>query len=63
MNNREIFVFTTALVLAAGMLYRRYFKRDKGKNGRHSKRSSGPMHSSSSENEEYEPYSKKKDEE
>lgn len=63
MNNREIFIFTTALVLAAVILYRRYFKKDKGKNGRHSMRSSGPISPSSSENEEYEPYSKKKDKE
>jgi hypothetical protein len=60
MDNKEIFVFTAALVLAAALLYRKYFKKDKGKNGPDSKGPSGSMSSPSAENEEYEPYSKKK---
>jgi hypothetical protein len=63
MTNREIFVFTTALLIAAAMLYRKYFKKDKGKYDSHPKKPSGTKFLSSSEDEAYEPYTKKNEKE
>lgn len=60
MDNKDIILFSTALVIAALLLYRKYFKKEKSGSEPGMDRSANSGLSSSSEKDEYEPYSGKK---
>jgi len=59
MDKVEIIVFSAAFAIVAVRLYQKYIKKDKGKSGTDTKTSPGSMFSSSSKDDDYEPYSKK----
>ena len=59
MKKIEIIALSAAFIIVAVRLYQRYIKKDKGKSGTDTKTSPGSMFSSCSEDDEYEPYSKK----
>ncbi len=59
MDKSEIFVLIAALLFVAVRLYMKYTRKNTGKSGTDAKASSGKLFSSSSENDDYEPYSKK----
>jgi hypothetical protein len=58
MDNVEIIAITAAIAIVAVRLYQKYFKKDKNKSGTDSKTLPGSMFSSSSKDDDYEPYSK-----
>lgn len=58
MDKVKIVVLTVAFSIAAIRLYQKYIKKDKGKSGTDTKTPSGSMFSSSSKDDDYEPYSK-----
>jgi hypothetical protein len=57
MNNSEIFIFAAVLIAVGIRLYMRYFKKDNA--GSDKKLSPGSHFTSSSKEDDYEPYSKK----
>jgi hypothetical protein len=59
MNKVEIIALSAAFAIVAIRLYQKYIKKGKGKPGTETKTSSGSVFSSSSKDDEYEPYSKK----
>ena len=59
MNKTEILIIAVTLPLLAVRLYQRYKKKDTVKPGSDLKASSGSGFSSSSKDDDYEPYSKK----
>jgi hypothetical protein len=59
MDKSEIFVLIAALLFVAVRLYMKYIRKGTGKSGTDAKPPAGKIFSSSSENDDYEPYSKK----
>jgi len=59
MENKEIIKVAALLALVAALLYRKYFKKDAVKNWKVPKKQTGLLYPSSTESDEYEPYSKK----
>jgi hypothetical protein len=59
MDNIEIIVISAALAILAVRLYQKYIKKGKGKSGSDTKTISGSIYTSSSKDDDYEPYSKK----
>ena len=59
MDKVEIIAISVALAVVAVRIYQKYIKKGADKPGAGSKKSSGSAFSSSSENDEYEPYSRK----
>jgi hypothetical protein len=56
-NSIEIIIFATLMAFVGFRLYQKYFKKDPGQKS--SGKKSGTSFSSSSKDEDYEPYSKK----
>jgi hypothetical protein len=59
MDKTSIFVISATVAILAARLYQKYTKKDKGKLGPDSNKSSGMSMSASSKEDDYEPYSKK----
>ena len=59
MDKVEIIALSAACAIVAVRLYQKYKKKDKGKSGIDTKTSSGSMISSFSNDDDYEPYSKR----
>jgi hypothetical protein len=59
MDNKEIIIFVIAMAFLGFRLYQKYVKKDKGVPGANTKTFSGSSFSSSSKDDDYEPYSKK----
>jgi len=59
MSTVEIFLLVFVFVVAAARLYQKYVKKNDAKSGQGTRESSGSLFTSSSKDDEYEPYSKK----
>jgi hypothetical protein len=59
MDKTQIIIFTVVMVFLAFRLYQKYIKKDNNSTGSNTKPSSGSSFSSSSKDDDYEPYSKK----
>jgi hypothetical protein len=59
MDKTQIAIFTAAFAFLAFRLYLKYVKKDKNKSGSNTNPASSKSMTSSSENDDYEPYSKK----
>lgn len=59
MDKTSIIFYSVAIAGVAVSLYRKYAKKEKGKLGSDSKNASGTYMSTSSKDDDYEPYSKK----
>jgi hypothetical protein len=59
MDKVEIIALSAAFAIVAVRLYQKYFRKNKGKTGNDTKPSPGAMFSSSSKDDDYEPYSQK----
>jgi hypothetical protein len=59
MDKVEIIALSAVFAIVAVRLYQKYIKKDKGKSGNYTKTSPGSMFSSSSKDDDYEPYSKR----
>ncbi|MEI6049513.1 MAG: hypothetical protein WCS03_11490 [Bacteroidota bacterium] len=59
MDKTEIIIFAVAMVFLAVRLYQKFKKKDKGKPVADNKTSSGSVFSSTSKDDDYEPYSKR----
>ena len=58
MDTVEIIAITAAIAIVAVRIYQKYIKKDKNKSGTNSKTLPGSVFSSSSQDDDYEPYSK-----
>jgi len=59
MDKSGIFIFAAVMAFVAFRLYQKYMKKDNYNPGSKTKESSGSSFSTSSKDDEYEPYSKK----
>ena len=59
MDKTQVIIFIAAMAFLGFRLYQKYIKKDQDKQNGNVKRSSGSMPSSSSRDDDYEPYSKK----
>ncbi len=59
MDKTQIIIFFAAMAFLAVRLYQKYIKKDKGKSGTDAKGQPGSSFSSLSDDDDYEPYSKK----
>lgn len=59
MHNSQIIIFAAAMAVLAIRLYQKYIKKDKSKSGTDTRSGSDASFSSSTKDDEYEPYSKK----
>jgi hypothetical protein len=61
MDTKQIFIFAFVIIFVGFRLYQKYYKKDTGKSnpGTGKSGSSGPAFTSSSKDDDYEPYSKK----
>jgi hypothetical protein len=59
MDKTSAIVFFSAMAFLAFRLYQKYVKKEKGKTGNDTGVSNGSQFSSSSKDDDYEPYSKK----
>ena len=59
MGKFEIIALSAAFAFVAIRLYQKYIKKDKGKSGTDTRTSYGSAFSSSSKDDDYEPYSKR----
>jgi hypothetical protein len=59
MDKKEIILFAVVMAFLAVRLYQKYIKKKSGKQGSDNKTSSGSVFSSSTKDDDYEPYSKK----
>jgi hypothetical protein len=60
MDKTQIAIFAAAFAILATRLYQKYLKKDNNKSGSNPTNPSGTSMPSSSKNDDYEPYSKKK---
>jgi hypothetical protein len=59
MDKKQIIIFAVALVFVGFRLYQKYIKKDKDNSGSATNKSQGSAFTSSSKDDDYEPYSKK----
>jgi hypothetical protein len=59
MDKTQIIIFAVAMVFLAFRLYQKYFKKDNAGSGSKTKKTADSSFTSSSKDDEYEPYSKK----
>jgi hypothetical protein len=59
MDKSEIFIFAAVIIFVAFRLYQKYMKKGNYNTGSKTKESSGSSFSTSSKDDDYEPYSKK----
>jgi len=59
MDKTQIIIFAVAIVFLAFRIYQKYIKKDRNSSVSNKKTSAGSSFSSSSKDDEYEPYSKR----